>query len=92
MRGLTVEEMEQVDGGIGVFGAVTGAAAGAIGAAVTGGGFREIATGAVFGAVSGFFLGVAGASSGFARAAFTVYGLETGAVGSRAVYEMSSRS
>lgn len=50
MRELTVEEMEQVDGGIGVFGAVTGAAAGVIGAAVT------------------------------------------GAVGSRAVYEMSSRS
>ncbi|MDE0507192.1 MAG: class IIb bacteriocin, lactobin A/cerein 7B family [Gammaproteobacteria bacterium] len=46
MRELTVEEMEQVDGGIGVFGAVTGAAAGAIGAAVTGGGFREIGTGA----------------------------------------------
>ena len=42
MRELTVEEMEQVDGGFGVFGTVTGTAAGA----VTGGGLREIGTGA----------------------------------------------
>ncbi len=89
MRELTIDEMERVDGGFGPFGALTGAAAGALGAAVSGGGFKEILVGAMFGAVGGFFLGVAGVSSGFTRAMFTGYSLQTSAIGARAVHEMT---
>ncbi len=91
MRELTIDEMEQVDGGIGFHGAVMGAAAGAIGAALTGGGVAEIATGAMFGAVSGFFGGIGGATVGITRGMFSGYSLGTGAIGTRAVYEMTEQ-
>jgi len=88
MRELTIDEIEQVNGGIGVYGAVLGAAGGAIGAAATGGGAAAIATGAIFGAASGFFGGIGAATFGFTRGMFTSYSLGVGGIGTRAVYEV----
>ncbi len=91
MRELTIDEMEQVDGGIGFYGAAMGAAAGAVSAALNGGGVAEMATGAMFGAASGFFGGIGGATVGVTRAMFSSYSLGTGAIGTRAVYEMTEQ-
>lgn len=83
MRELTSEEIEQVSGGVGPYGAVFGGVAGGIYAAADGGNFGQIAAGAALGAVSGFFGGIAAVTSGATRLMFSAYALETGLLGSR---------
>ena len=84
MRELTSEEIEQVSGGVGVLGAVIGAVVGGGSAAFNGGNVGNIIGGAALGAVSGFFGGIATASTGLARGLFSVYSIESGLMSSAA--------
>lgn len=81
MRELTVEETEMVHGGVGAVGAAIGGIAGGINGAVNGDGIGDVFKGATFGAASGFFGGIASASSGFARMAFGAYSVEMAVLG-----------
>ena len=87
MRELTIEEMEQVDGGIGPGGAVLGAVVGAATGYQTGG-IAGAATGAAFGAVGGFFGGITLAATGISRLMFGAYTVETYLVGNAAVNQI----
>ena len=69
MRELTLEEMEQVAGGLGPAGAVIGGVSGIIG-------------GATLGAVGGFFGGIASATTGLGRAMFGGYAVGASVLGS----------
>jgi len=77
MRELTIEEMEQVDGGVVWFGAAAGAIYGGYMAYEAGGGVGAVLGGAAMGAATGIFGGVAAATTGFARVAFTGYAYGT---------------
>lgn len=77
MRELTIEEMERVDGGVVWFGAAAGAIYGGYMAYESGGGAAAIIGGAAMGAATGVFGGVAGATTGFGRLAFTGYAYAT---------------
>lgn len=84
MRELTQDEVEQVSGGVGPVGAVIGGLAGGIGAGLNNQGIGIIIASATFGAVSGFFGGIAGATTGFARYSFGTYAVGVGVLGGEA--------
>ncbi len=77
MRELTIEEMDQVDGGVVWFGAAAGAIYGGYKAYEAGGGAGAIMGGAALGAATGVFGGVAAATSGFTRVVFAGYSYGT---------------
>ena len=78
MRELTIEETESVTGGAGLLGAAIGGVIGGGNAYFEGEGVGGIIKDATFGAASGFFGGLAGATTGFARAMNVGYSLEMG--------------
>lgn len=80
MRELTMEEMDEVVGGVGPVGAAIGVAVGAGSAAVQGGNAGEIIAGGILGGASGFFGGLATASGvgGFGRSLLATFAVETG--------------
>lgn len=89
MRELTHEEMERVGGGVGPVGVVIGAVTGGIIGGVNDGVSGAI-SGAIFGGVSGFFGGIAAATTGFARYSFGAYSVGTGVLGTRGPQETGS--
>ena len=79
MRTLTVNEVDDVSGGIGVGGAVIGGAIGAGSAALNGAGAGQVVSAAIMGAVSGFFDGIATAGMGrMVSGMFGTYSVSTG--------------
>ena len=81
MRELTLKEVDEVSGGVGAVGAVLGGITGGAIAVAHGGGAANIISGVTLGAVSGFFGGIAGATSGITRYMFGAYSVETGVIG-----------
>ena len=81
MRQLTKAEVPLVGGGIGVVGAVIGGVANGYMAYHNGHGAGVIAGAVAVGAVSGFFGGIASATTGIARVMFGAYAIETGVIG-----------
>lgn len=79
MRDLTIEEIEEVDGGIGFWGAAIGAAAGLCTAVTGGANFGEGVVLVTTGAASGFFGGIAGHAG--SRAVNAVYASKAAAIG-----------
>ncbi|MDA1372954.1 MAG: hypothetical protein O2971_19680 [Proteobacteria bacterium] len=84
MRALTDDELELVHGGVGIVGAAIGGVTGAVVSARNGGNIGNIIGAASLGAVSGFFGGIAGATTGAARYMFGAYAIEIGFLGSEA--------
>ena len=86
MRELTNEEIEQVSGGVGIWGAGIGAAIGGGSAVFNGAGFGQVVGATILGGVSGFFGGIATSryASGAASAMFGAYSVETGIMSSAA--------
>lgn len=87
MRELRESEIENVSGGVLGLGAAIGGVVGGVSAYTSGGGVGDVIAGVAFGAVSGFFGGIATSGvrmSGFARGAFATYAVETATVGSLA--------
>lgn len=78
MRELTVEETENVYGGAGLLGAAAGGVIGAGTAILEGDSVGGVIKDATFGAASGFFGGLAGVTTGFARAMNVAYSVEMG--------------
>lgn len=78
MRELTVEETEMVHGGGGLLGAAAGGIIGAGTAILEGDSAGGVIKDATFGAASGFFGGLAGMTTGFARAMNVGYSVEMG--------------
>ncbi len=72
MRTLTVSEIEETSGGVGVGGAVLGAVTGGVSSAMNGGNAGQIASAALLGGVSGFFGCIA--TAGFGRAVSAMFG------------------
>lgn len=79
MRELTLDEIEEVEGGIGFWGAAIGAAAGLCTAVASGASFGEGAALVATGAASGFFGGVAGHAG--SRALNAVYASKAVVIG-----------
>ncbi len=90
MRELTLEEVEDVNGGFGVVGATIGAVTGGVSAAYNGGNAGQIAAATILGGVSGWFGGLASASSGFARGMWGAYAVEVGVIGNATTSDPSS--
>lgn len=83
MRELTVDEIEEVEGGFGVWGAAIGAAVGLCTAVTSGANFGEGAVLVTAGAASGFFGGIAGQTG--SRALNAVYASKAVAIGGAGV-------
>jgi uncharacterized membrane protein len=84
MRELTKRELEEVNGGFGLPGAVLGAVTGGAIAAGRGAGWGGIATGVILGGVSGFFGGISAATTGLSRYMFGAYSVEVAYINDRA--------
>ncbi len=81
MRELSSDELDKVNGGAGAVGAAIGGIAGGVSGAINGDGIGDVVKGATFGAASGFFGGIASATTGFGRAAFGAYSVEMAVLG-----------
>ena len=81
---LTIDQAEEVTGGVGVVGAAIGAATGAGSAAIGGGGPGQIAVGAATGAVAGFFGGIATVAG--SKLGTALFGSKSVAVGVTGAY------
>ncbi len=86
MRELTSEEIEQVGGGVGLFGAGIGAAIGGGSAVFNGASLGQVVGATILGGVSGFFGGIATSryASGAASFLFGAYSVESGIMSSAA--------
>lgn len=82
MRELTEKEIMQVSGGFGPVGAVLGGAIGGGAAIASGESAGVVVSSTILGATSGFFGGIAAATSGLARYMFGAYAVEIGIIGS----------
>ena len=88
MRELTMQEMEQVDGGVVPLGVGIALAVGVGGGAIVGG-WRGALVGGLFSVPAAIFAGVATATTGAASAVFAVYSVGTSLLGAHATSEVS---
>jgi|TARA_B100000315_G_C14497171_1_gene550587 lactobin A/cerein 7B family class IIb bacteriocin len=82
VRELTDEEIEMVNGGVGLIGAGIGAVSAGGSTALGDGSFGEVVGATLLGGAAGFFGGIAtsGYSSGLTTAMFGAYSVETGII------------
>ena len=91
MRELTMQEMEQVDGGIAPLAVVIPLVVGVGGGAVTGG-WRGALVGGLFAVPAAIFAGVSLATAGATSAVFAVYSVGTSILGSHATNQIGQGS